>query len=89
MFEETFIELCKQTKFNASNDFSIATLNFGATNAKPALIETLGVGGVTALSAILQSPLDSNQKINTLIVVFGLTLEESQSIVLGINLKTT
>lgn len=88
VFEEAFIELCKETSFNPSNDFTISTLNFGATNAKPALIQTLGVGGVTALSTILQSPLDPNQKINTLIVVFGLTLEEAQSIVLGTNLKT-
>jgi hypothetical protein len=89
VFEEAFIELCKETSFNPSNDFTILTLNFGATNAKPALIETLGVGGVTALATILQSPLDPNQKINTLKIVFGLTLEESQSIVLGTNLTTT
>lgn len=88
VFEEAFIELCKETSFNPSNDFTISTLNFGATNAKPALIETLGVGGVTALSTILQSPLDPNQKINTLKIVFGLTLEEAQSIVLGTSLQT-
>lgn len=48
---------------------------------KPALINSIGIGGVTALTAIIQSAMDEIQKINTLSIVFGISKEDAQSMV--------
>jgi len=46
------------------------------------LIETIGVGGVQALTAILADPtLSSDQKKNALIIVFGISDEDAQKLI--------
>ncbi len=82
IFEEAFMILFVDAKLNESNDFGITLLSFDAeNNAKPALINVLGVGGTQALVGILQSELPYQQKINTLVVIFGITIEEATSMV--------
>lgn len=45
------------------------------------LIETIGIGGVQALQSILLSPMETEQKVNTLVIVFGLTEEQARKMV--------
>lgn len=48
------------------------------------LIGTLGVGGTQALQAVIESPtLTPMQKINTLVVVFGITQADAEKIING------
>ena len=82
VFEEAFMSLFENTNLNQTNDFAISVLSFDAeNNAKPALINVLGVGGTQALVGILQSPLPYQQKINTLVVIFGISVDEATSMV--------
>ncbi|WP_207425999.1 hypothetical protein [Pedobacter sp. SYSU D00535] len=51
---------------------------------KKLLVEILGVGGTQALQSILVDPsLSSDQKINTLKIIFGISDDDARSMVLG------
>lgn len=67
-----------------SNDYSVLPLEFDpVSTAQPALISTLGIGGTQALVGILQSTLSAEQKVNTIKIIFGLTTEQAQGMVIG------
>lgn len=78
---EAFIELFSGTNINASKDFSVSMLNF-VMQSDESLINKIGIGGVTALTAILQSTeIAFEQKVNILVITFGLTREQAVSMI--------
>lgn len=86
MFEEVFKMLFTNFHINVNptNDYSIIPASFDPGNDKQPLAVQYGVGGTTALQAIISDPLmQPAQKINTLIIVFGLTSIQAQAIVNG------
>jgi hypothetical protein len=85
VFEEIFTEIFSNYRnpINPSGDYSIMPLEFNVGTEEPALISILGIGGTTALTDILQSPLKDFQKINTLVIVFGLSHDDAVKLVLG------
>jgi hypothetical protein len=69
---------------NETGDYSIIPLEFvNVGTDEPALISILGVGGTQALTGILEGTLKDYQKINTLVIVFGLSHEDATRLVLG------
>lgn len=78
IFSNFFAPICP------SGDYSIVAMDFSpVTTDKPALISTLGIGGTQALVGILQSDLSPEQKVNTVKIIFGLTTEQAQGMVIG------
>lgn len=69
------------TKDEVRQKLGYAPIQQTDVDKKPLLIEVLGVGGTQGLLQLLQSPLQPEQKINALVIVFGLTEEEAKKIV--------
>lgn len=86
IFEEIFTEIFSNYRnpINPSGDYSIMPLEFSVgTSEKPALISVLGIGGTTALTGILEGQLKDFQKINALVIIFGLSHDDAVKLVLG------
>lgn len=87
MIEEDFRKIFKNfhITINPTSDYSITALDFNpVVTEKPSLINTLGVGSLTALIALIgDQNIPGPQKVNTLRTVFGITLEDAQGMVLG------
>lgn len=85
IFEEIFTEIFSNYRnpINPSGDYSIMPLEFNIGTEQPALISVLGIGGTTALTGILEGQLKDFQKINTLVIVFGLSHDDAVKLVLG------
>lgn len=73
-------------KINHSSDYSIIPASFGFSELKEEpLISKLGVGGTQALVSIISDPnLNEIQKINMLNIVFGITIDDAQKLILPI-----
>lgn len=80
--EEEFKELFSKFyyKINPSDDYSIIPLTYGSGDS---IIQRFGVEETKTMLELVKSDLDSNQKINILQFVFGLSIEESQKIIIG------
>jgi len=88
MIEEDFKHVFKNfhININPTGDYSVVMLEFNpVTTEEPALISTLGIGGTQAMVEIVgNAALTPEQKVNFLRIVFGLTTEKAQGIVLGL-----
>lgn len=69
------------TKDEVRQKLGYAPIQQTDIDKKPLLIEVLGVGGTQGLLQLLQSPIQPEQKINALVIVFGLTEDEAKKIV--------
>lgn len=70
-------------------DFSIIPLSYNTGNDKAPLAIQFGVGGTTGIQSLLvDALLTPQQKINTLIILFGLTFEQANSMVTGAMIPT-
>jgi len=93
VFEECFTKLFKNwynADVNPSGNYSIIPVSgLKQESAKQPLAASIGVGGITAIQAILSDPaLTSSKKINTLVIVFGVSREDADAMVNGTPLNT-
>lgn len=92
LFEETFTRLHSYfavPAINPSGDFSIIPLSIISEESGQLLVEKLQVGGTQAFTAILSDPLlGAQQKINTLILLFGMAQIDAEALVNGTPLTT-
>lgn len=87
IFEETYSKVFQywhdQTIF-ANADFSILELSADSGNSNTPLAVTLGVGGTQSMMSCVTDPLmKPEQKINTLVIAFGLSFEKASAMVHG------
>lgn len=86
-FEEAFQMLFSywfNPGINPSNDYSIIPVSYQTGDEKAPLAVQFGVGGTQAVQNILiDTTLQPAQKINTLIILFGLTSEQATAMVTG------
>lgn len=72
------------TNINPSNDYDILPLEFQEQSINQPLAVQFGVGGTQAIKEILvDALLTPAQKVNSIIILFGLTLEQANSMVYG------
>jgi hypothetical protein len=85
IMEETFKLLFTDSMIvNQKNDFSVTPAFFNTGNEKAPLAVQFGVGGTQSVQNILTDPLlGAMQKINTLIVLFGLSDVQANAMVMG------
>lgn len=84
IFEEEYKKIFSRfvISLNPTMDYSIIALEY-STGETPALIDTLGIGGTQALVGILEGTLSPAQKINTIVIVFGISRDDATSMVGG------
>lgn len=85
IFEELFKEVFMRFNrvINSTGDYSVSQLAYSNTIENTALISVLGVGGTQALTAILEGALSAQQKISTLVIVFGISDSDARAMVNG------
>ncbi len=87
MIEEDFKMIFDNFHYaiNSTGDYSIDPLTFNVVETeKPALINTLQIGGTVALKEIIvDTTLTPEQKVNFIRKVFGVSIEVAQGMVLG------
>lgn len=87
VFEETYSKIFRHwhdKKLVEGADFSILEVSAEVGNKNQPLAVSLGVGGTqSAMSIVVDPVLSPQQKINTLVIMFGLSLQQASSMVLG------
>lgn len=92
IFEENFIKLFANwhdMNVNPTKNYSIIPVSGIKQEAtKQALATSIGVGGITAIQSILSdTTMQPQQKVNTLVIVFGVSVEDADAMVNGTPLK--
>jgi len=93
IFEETYTDIFSNwyepiEKINATGSFGIVNLTFDTGNENITLAEKLGVGGTQAYINLLTSSASAEQKINSMVTLFGIPIEVARANVIGSPLPT-